>query len=110
LIQSFTILISAPTHPAFKPLAKFCHKYYSGVMATMNISLPEPLKQFVDAQVESGSFGTSSEYVRTLIRKEKDIETLRELLLEGARSGSGKLIDDAYFDGLRARIAANVTK
>ena len=36
----------------------------------MNISLPETLKSFVDEQVNSRGFGTSSEYVRALIRKD----------------------------------------
>ncbi|MFM9978891.1 MAG: type II toxin-antitoxin system ParD family antitoxin [Sphingomonadaceae bacterium] len=79
-------------------------------MSTMNISLPEPLKRFIDAQVESGSYGTSSEYVRMLIRREQEREALREMILEGARSGPGKPVDDAYFDGLRARITANAAK
>jgi antitoxin ParD1/3/4 len=79
-------------------------------MATMNISLPEPLKRFVDAQVDSGSYGTSSEYVRMLIRREQEREAFRELILEGARSGHGELVDDAYFDRLRARITANAAK
>ena len=40
------------------------------VMSTMNISLPEELKDFVDSQVKRG-YGTSSEYVRELIRKDQ---------------------------------------
>ena len=79
-------------------------------MSTMNISLPEPLKRFVDSQVEGGSYGTSSEYVRMLIRREQEREAFRELILEGARSGPGELVDDAYFDRLRARITANAAK
>ena len=38
----------------------------------MNISLPETLKSFVDQQVAGRGFGTSSEYVRELIRKDQD--------------------------------------
>ncbi|MCA1624035.1 MAG: type II toxin-antitoxin system ParD family antitoxin, partial [Acidobacteria bacterium] len=41
-------------------------------MSTMNISLPETLKTFVDSQVSEGDYGSSSEYVRELLRKEKD--------------------------------------
>jgi antitoxin ParD1/3/4 len=40
-------------------------------MSTMNISLPQALKSFVDEQVASRGFGTSSEYVRELIRKDQ---------------------------------------
>ena len=72
-------------------------------MSTMNISLPEPLKRFVDNQVEGGSYGTSSEYVRTLIRKEQDRESLRKLLLDGANSALGPVADEAYFAALRDR-------
>jgi antitoxin ParD1/3/4 len=73
-------------------------------MATMNISLPETLKEFVDGQVVERGYGTSSEYVRELIRKEQDRRHLRGLLLAGASSGVGVVADEAYFDGLRQRV------
>ena len=74
-------------------------------MSTMNISLPEELKAFVDQQVGSRGYTSSSEYVRELIRREQDKERLRALLLEGLSSPlSGVAADKAYFDGLRARI------
>lgn len=72
-------------------------------MATMNISLPEALKAFVDEQVAGGGYGTSSEYVRDLIRKELDRQRVRDLLLEGAASGPGVKADADYFAKLRAR-------
>ena len=50
----------------------------------MNISLPETLKAFVDKQVSQGSYGTSSEYVRELIRRDRDRLQLRGLLMAGA--------------------------
>jgi len=74
-------------------------------MATMNISLPDALKAFVDEQVADRSYGTSSEYVRELIRRERDREQLRRMLLEGAQSGPGRVVDDAYFDELRGLAA-----
>jgi antitoxin ParD1/3/4 len=73
-------------------------------MSTMNVSLPEALKDFVDQQVQSGGYSTSSEYVRELIRKEQDRQHLRGLLLAGAASRPGSVADDAYFDGLRRRL------
>jgi len=72
-------------------------------MTTMNISLPETLKQFVDQQVAGRGYGTSSEYVRELIRKDQDRQRLRGLLLEGADSPAGPVADAAYFDALRQR-------
>jgi antitoxin ParD1/3/4 len=70
----------------------------------MNISLPETLKRFVDSQVESGSYGTSSEYVRMLIRREQEKEAFRQLILDGMNSPVGSVVDDAYFERLQNRI------
>lgn len=41
-------------------------------MSTMNISLPDALKSYVDEQVASRRFGSSSEYMRDLIRRDQD--------------------------------------
>ena len=73
-------------------------------MSTMNISLPSTLKSFVDEQVSQGLYGTSSEYLRELIRKDKDRLHLRSLLVAGAASVPAAVADAAYFDGLRARV------
>ena len=70
----------------------------------MNISLPDSLKDFVDEQVNERGFGTSSEYVRELIRKDQDRLRLRGLLLAGAASAQTQPVDDAYFEGLRRRV------
>lgn len=69
----------------------------------MNISLPENLKHFVDQQVTDRGYGTSSEYVRELIRHDQDRQRLRGLLLEGASSAPGNPVDDDYFAALRKR-------
>ncbi|UCV16525.1 type II toxin-antitoxin system ParD family antitoxin [Quatrionicoccus australiensis] len=74
-------------------------------MSTMNISLPDALKSFVDDQVSQRGYGTSSEYVRELIRKDQDRQQLRGLLLAGAASAPDSAADAAYFAGLRARVA-----
>ncbi len=70
----------------------------------MNISLPETLKTFVDTQVIQRGYGTSSEYVRELIRKDQDRLQLREKLLTGASTASTTPVDGAYFDHLRDRV------
>ena len=41
-------------------------------MTSLNISLPEALKEYVEGQVASGDWGTPSEYVRELIRQDKE--------------------------------------
>lgn len=73
-------------------------------MSTMNISLPDKLKSFVDEQVNQGRYGTSSEYMRELIRKDQDRLHLRGLLLAGAASAPAAPADPAYFRGLRNRV------
>ena len=78
-------------------------------MTTMNISLPEALKSFVDEQVSARGFGTSSEYVRELIRKDLDRQQLRGLLLQGAQSAPEAAADEGYFEGLRARVRTRRT-
>jgi len=70
----------------------------------MNISLPDSLKSFVDEQVAARGYGTSSEYVRELIRRDHDRQHLRGLLLEGAASAPMPPVDGMYFDGLRKRL------
>jgi antitoxin ParD1/3/4 len=73
-------------------------------MSTMNISLPDTLKSFVDEQVGQRGYGTSSEYVRDLIRKDHDQQHLRNLLLKGASSKSAAPVDSSYFTSLRERV------
>lgn len=75
-------------------------------MSTMNISLPESLKAFVDEQVAGGSYGTSSEYVRELIRRDQARKELRAILLDGAASPTTEPVDDRLFDALRQRVQA----
>ena len=63
-------------------------------MQSMNISLPDPLKQFVDGQVAQGRYSSASEYVRELIRadeKRKAEVQLETKLLEGLNSTESEL-------------------
>ncbi|WP_321965439.1 type II toxin-antitoxin system ParD family antitoxin [Paraburkholderia sp. J7] len=73
-------------------------------MSTMNISLPDSLKEYVDEQVGERGYGTSSEYVRELIRKDQDRKHLRTMILQGATSGLADPADADYFESLRARV------
>jgi antitoxin ParD1/3/4 len=70
-------------------------------MSTMNISLPEPLKNFVDEHVANAGYGTSSEYVRELIRRDQDRLQLRSLLLDGAKAQVTGEADAQYFSSLK---------
>jgi antitoxin ParD1/3/4 len=76
-------------------------------MGTMNISLPDPLREFVDGQVSRGGYGTSSEYVRDLIRRDQERLKLRELMLAGAAAPVSGEANDEYFKLLRRRAAGS---
>lgn len=73
-------------------------------MSTMNVSLPDELKSYVDEQVDGGGYGSTSEYVRELIRRDRDRQQLRRLLLDGAASSPGPVADASYFTSVRDRV------
>lgn len=60
-------------------------------MATMNVSLPDKMKDWVEQQAETGRYANASDYVRDLIRKDQErnkvFAELRELVSEGIESG-----------------------
>lgn len=62
-------------------------------MATMNISLPDAMKQWVEQQTQSGRYSNASDYVRDLIRRDQDkaakIAHMQALIDEGIASGKG---------------------
>lgn len=79
-------------------------------MESMNISLPEPLKHFVDGQIATGRYSSASEYVRELIRadeKRKAQEQLEALLLEGLQDPVTEL-SDAEWKAIREDALARV--
>lgn len=82
---------------------KFCQKT-GKAMSTMNISLPDALKSFIDDQVSLRGYSTSSEYVRELIRKDQDRQHLRGLVLAGAESAPTAPVNGDYFESLRAKV------
>ena len=68
-------------------------------MESMNISLPTPLKRFVDEQIAAGLYSSASEYVRDLIRgdeKRRAEERLEALLLEGLEGEESPLTRDDW--------------
>jgi antitoxin ParD1/3/4 len=72
-------------------------------MTTMNISLPDDMKTFVDEQVRARGYMSASEYVRDLLRHEKEIAEFRAKIDEGYASPTTDL-DDSFIESLRQRI------
>ena len=73
-------------------------------MTSMNISLTEDLKAFIDAQVAEGAYATSSEYVRALVRRERQIAHVQALLDEAEHSPLEPPVDEAYWERMRQHI------
>lgn len=62
-------------------------------MSTMNISLPDSLKAFVEGKVQSGAYSTNSEFIKVLLRKEQDRDNLQALLMQGISSGRSEVVN-----------------
>ena len=76
-------------------------------MTSLNISLPESLKKYVEVQVSAGGYSTPSEYLRELLRqdqKQRAEEKLEALLLEGLNSGEPIEITPEYWERKRAQL------
>jgi antitoxin ParD1/3/4 len=76
-------------------------------MQTTNISLPDPMKQYVEEQVSAGGYSSASEYVRELVRtdqKRKAKDQLENILLESLQSGDAVDITPRMWDELRQKI------
>ena len=74
---------------------------------TMNISLPEEMKAFVEAQAASGRYSNASDYVRDLIRRDRDrqggVRSLQAAIEAGLASGVGSRTLDEIMAEARAR-------
>lgn len=70
-------------------------------MATMNVSLPDPMKAWVERQAEGGRYGNASDYVRDLIRKDQErkaaIDAVQAAITEGLQSGEPQAFDPSDF-------------
>lgn len=58
-------------------------------MATLNVSMPDAMREWIDAQIEAGEYANASDYVRDLIRHDqRERNRVRLALIEGERSGT----------------------
>lgn len=76
-------------------------------MATMNVSLPDQMRTWVEECVQSGRYANASDYVRDLIRKDHlKLEQLRLALIEGENSGTSTGLDiDAFIADKKASLS-----
>ena len=89
--------------------AKVCHcwKRMETAMATMNVSLPDPMKDWVETQTKTGRYANASDYVRDLIRRDQErndkISAMQRFVDDGLKSGFGTRSKDALFEAAKAR-------
>jgi len=82
-------------------------------MASLNISLPEPLREWIKTQIKRGRYGNASEYLRDLIRRDQERqaqERLEGLLLEGVKSGPASYLTKRDWTELRTEVAERLEK
>ena len=76
-------------------------------MATMNVSLPDPMKDWVEQQAKGGRYSNASDYIRDLIRRDQErgekIAQMQALVTEGLESGVGDRSMDELRDNARAQ-------
>ena len=77
-------------------------------MQTMNISLPDPMKQYVEEQVTAGDYSSASEYMRELVRadqKRNAKERLERTLLESLAEGKAQEVTPEFWANLRGELS-----
>lgn len=81
-------------------------------MATMNVSLPDKMKQWVEDQVQTGRYGNASDYVRDLVRRDQERadarEKLQQMVDEALASGRVSMGRDELLARMRAKAKAAV--
>jgi antitoxin ParD1/3/4 len=57
-------------------------------VATLNVSLPDAMREWIDAQIAAGEYANASDYIRDLVRHDqRQRDALRLALIEGEKSG-----------------------
>lgn len=82
-------------------------------MKSMNISLPDSMRTYVEEQVASGGYSTVSEYFRELVRqdqKRKATERLETLILEGLDSGTATPMTAKDWEDIRQAMRERIAK
>jgi len=83
-------------------------------MATMNVSLPDAMKEWVEAQVQTGRYGNSSDYVRDLVRRDQEradaIAEFDRLIDEGFASGLSEQAPEEIFAEARREVLEELAR
>ena len=81
-------------------------------MATMNVSLPELMKKWIETQIKTGHYSNASDYVRDLIRRDQESQIKREnlikALIHGENSGVSSRTVESIWQDVKTRRSAGV--
>jgi antitoxin ParD1/3/4 len=85
-------------------------------MATMTVSLPDPMKEWIEAQIEQGEYASASDYVRDLVRRDRarrdrefTLEGLQQHIARSLESGISTRSVDEIFEEAERIVAARGT-
>ena len=78
-------------------------------MKSMNISLPESMKDWVEAQIATGNYASASDYVRDLIRDHREYREKREALIQALIEGEESGVSDRSVEEIFAEARAELT-
>jgi antitoxin ParD1/3/4 len=77
-------------------------------MATLNLSLPDAMKAWIEAQTKGGQYNNASEYVRDLIRRDQNerekLERLQTAIDQGRRSGISSRTPEEILTAAKAEL------
>lgn len=83
------------------------YSFMEANMATMNVSLPDPMKDWVETQARTGRYANASDYVRDLIRRDQErndkVAAMQRFVDDGLKSGVGNRSKDQLFAAARVR-------
>ncbi|HLP68887.1 MAG TPA: type II toxin-antitoxin system ParD family antitoxin [Rhizobium sp.] len=87
-------------------------------MATMTVSLPAPMKEWIEAQIAKGEYASASDYVRDLVRRDRarrdqelTIEELRQIVADSRASGTGnRSVDEVFAEAERIAAARGLIR
>ena len=75
-------------------------------MATMNVSLPDLMKEWVEEQIKTGHYSNASDYVRDLIRRDQEYHDRRETLVRALITGENSGVSDRSLEDIWQSVKA----
>ncbi len=83
------------------------------VMSTINVSLSDSLRVFVEQRIAEGGYSTASEYIHHLIHEDQRRQAdtrLEAMLLEGIDSGEPIEVSEAWWEEKKAKLSERLQR